>query len=217
MERKTEKLLRKIHIKDYTNSLEKVLENKNFSTDTKNLLLSMFYKIENSYKDYEKTKVQVDNKGEFLDKILYIIKNKCNLIQTTNEIANNKKMEIDNKNGIIKVVGNEQNLLKAILCMGQKQIVLAEENKILEPAVSYFLNISNCTNQVEVIRDFNGWSWDAISDEIENKILNIVYQSLVYLLDYEFIKDWIKNESNLADYLMLMQNNLELNYRSKKS
>ena len=50
MERKKEKLLRKIHMKDYTNSLEKILEDKQFSVDTKNLLLSMVYKIENSYK-----------------------------------------------------------------------------------------------------------------------------------------------------------------------
>ena len=63
MERKKEKLLRKIHMKDYTNSLEKILEDKQFSVDTKNLLLSMVYKIENSYKDYEKTKVQVCDKG----------------------------------------------------------------------------------------------------------------------------------------------------------
>ena len=66
MERKKEKLLRKIHMKDYTNSLEKILEDKQFSVDTKNLLLSMVYKIENSYKDYEKTKVQVCDKVEFL-------------------------------------------------------------------------------------------------------------------------------------------------------
>ncbi len=36
--KKKEKLLRKIHMKDYTNSLEKILEDKQFSVDTKNLL-----------------------------------------------------------------------------------------------------------------------------------------------------------------------------------
>ena len=59
MERKAEKLLRKIHIKDYTNSLEKVLEGKYFSVDTKNLLLSMLYKIENAYKDYENRNLRI--------------------------------------------------------------------------------------------------------------------------------------------------------------
>ena len=35
-----------IDIKDYNNELEKILENKLFSYDVKNLLLSMLYKIE---------------------------------------------------------------------------------------------------------------------------------------------------------------------------
>ena len=38
--------------KDYNRELEKILEKKNFSKDTKNLLLSMFYKLEISYNDY---------------------------------------------------------------------------------------------------------------------------------------------------------------------
>ena len=62
MVNKAQKLLRKIHIKDYTNSLEKILEKKNFSIDIKNLLLSMLYKIENSYKDYKNTKADVYEK-----------------------------------------------------------------------------------------------------------------------------------------------------------
>ena len=56
---KKEKILKKLHITDYTNRLEKVLEKKKFSFDTKNLLLSMSYKIENSYNDYEKVKQEV--------------------------------------------------------------------------------------------------------------------------------------------------------------
>jgi len=47
------KLFSKLDIKDYNNELEKILENKLFSVDVKNILLSMFYKIENAYKDYK--------------------------------------------------------------------------------------------------------------------------------------------------------------------
>ena len=36
-------------LKDYNHILDKMLEEKNFSEDAKNLLLSMIYKIENSY------------------------------------------------------------------------------------------------------------------------------------------------------------------------
>ena len=43
-------------LKNYNNELEQVLEKKTFSSDIKNLLLSMFYKVEVSYKDYQKVK-----------------------------------------------------------------------------------------------------------------------------------------------------------------
>ena len=49
-----EKLISKLNIKDYNNQLEKILSKKTFTEDTKNLLLSMLYKIENAYEDYQK-------------------------------------------------------------------------------------------------------------------------------------------------------------------
>jgi len=55
------KLFSKLDIKDYNNELEKILENKLFSVDVKNILLSMFYKIENAYKDYKVIKQRSAN------------------------------------------------------------------------------------------------------------------------------------------------------------
>jgi len=55
------KLFSKLDIKDYNNELEKILENKLFSVDVKNILLSMFYKIENAYKDYKVIKRRSNN------------------------------------------------------------------------------------------------------------------------------------------------------------
>ena len=49
---KKKQILEKFNLKDYTNRLEKILEKKKFSLDTKNLLLSMLYKIQNGYNDY---------------------------------------------------------------------------------------------------------------------------------------------------------------------
>ena len=56
-------------LKDYNNILENVLEQKDFSVDAKNLLLSMLYKIENGYQDYKTVKVDVSSKSYFLQKI----------------------------------------------------------------------------------------------------------------------------------------------------
>ena len=52
----------KINLKDYNNTLETILENKDFSEDVKNLLLSMLYKIENAYQDYINVNVNVCTK-----------------------------------------------------------------------------------------------------------------------------------------------------------
>ena len=213
MERKAEKLLRKIHMKDYTNSLEKILEDKQFSVDTKNLLLSMVYKIENSYKDYEKTKVQVCDKGEFLDKIIDIIKNDCSEII----ITNNEEYEVQKTQGKIVTLGNELTLLKSILAIGEEKVSLTEEESILEPSISYFLNSASLMSQTEAIRDFNGWSWDISAKDIENNEINIMFQILVYLLGYEFINAWVNNTSRLADYLMLTHENLKENFGEQRA
>ena len=67
---KTEKFFSKLTPKDYNNQLEKILEKKGFSTNAKNLLLSMLYKIEAAYKDYETVKVMVESKNEYIEKVL---------------------------------------------------------------------------------------------------------------------------------------------------
>ena len=62
MPKKKENLLGKIVQKDYNNELEKVIETKDFDEDVKNLLLSIFYKVEISYKDYKKLVQEVQKK-----------------------------------------------------------------------------------------------------------------------------------------------------------
>ena len=68
-----EDIFSKISLKDYNNELEKVLEEKDFSEVVKNLLLSMLYKIENAYEDYETVKVNTASKKYFIKKIIKII------------------------------------------------------------------------------------------------------------------------------------------------
>ena len=74
---KKERIFSLLNIKDYNNELEKILAKKNFSMDTKNLLLSMSYKIENSYNDYEKVKQEVLSRNKYMEKLISIIKTKC--------------------------------------------------------------------------------------------------------------------------------------------
>ena len=62
------------HKLSYTEQLEEILEKKTFSADCKNLLLSMLYKIDTSYNDYETVKRMVDPKRQVIEDILKIIK-----------------------------------------------------------------------------------------------------------------------------------------------
>ena len=57
-----EDIFSKINLKDYNNILENILEQKAFTEDVKNLLLSMLYKIENGYQDYQTVKINVNSK-----------------------------------------------------------------------------------------------------------------------------------------------------------
>ena len=98
-----------IDIKDYNNELEKILENKLFSYDVKNLLLSMLYKIENAYKDYETVNVEVPSKREYIENLFNIIKEKCLKIllvkagtpEAEDLEKNNLLFKVDRKNGEI--------------------------------------------------------------------------------------------------------------------
>ena len=64
------KIFSKITSNEYNNRLEKILDNKPFDENVKNLLLSMLYKIENGYNDYIKVKYNAIQKEEFMEKSL---------------------------------------------------------------------------------------------------------------------------------------------------
>lgn len=222
---KKEKILSKLNIKDYTRSLEKILEKKEFSLDTKNLLLSMLYKIENGYNDYAKTKVEVPNKNEFIENIFKIINDDCNQIivaEFNSEASNilkeqNVKYIINKENGEIIAIGNELLVFNCILKINEEEVSIPQEKQALKIAISDLLNLGNRINQAEVIRDFNGWSWDVVIKEIDDINVNIIFQTLLYLVGHDFIRQWIKNTSNLADYLELLKANLKENYGEKRA
>ena len=178
-----------INIKDYNNELEKILENKLFSYDVKNLLLSMLYKIENAYKDYETVKVEVPSKKEFIENILRIIRDKALKIflvkpetPEANELyKNNATYKLDRENGEIVCFQNELVMLTAILKLDETNINLKVPYEYVEEPLVNILNQGKIDSMTEVIRDFNGWSWDIVLKEIGDIEANLLYQSLILL------------------------------------
>ena len=180
-----EDIFSKINLKDYNNVLENILEQKAFSEDVKNLLLSMLYKIENGYEDYETIKVNVSSKKSYVKKIIQIIKDECKEIQLIKPLSeeskileeNNVNYIVEKENGKIIVYPNERIILEALVTLNQKDIVLDEQYSLYNLAMKDVLSIGNRMNCVEVIRDFNGWSWDITTNQMEGKNINIIYQS----------------------------------------
>lgn len=217
------KIFSKLNMKDYNNELEKILDNKLFSLDVKNILLSMLYKIENAYKDYSTVKVEVLLKKEFIQYLLDIIKEKCfeiEFIKTDDENSEIKQnIIVDKEKGRIICYPNEKSLLSAIWYMGEKNVECNPLYEYTKEAIEEFIEIGNNMNQVEIIRDFNGWSWDIEVKEIENIPYNILYQTLLLIYEKEInyinisyipeedkgkIQDHIlkkKNEDEMINYL----------------
>lgn len=183
-----QKNLFKLNKTNYNDELEIVLEKKNFDEHSKSLLLSMLYKIETAYKDYKMVKHNVASKEEYIQNIISIIKNKCDLIQIINpnsmesEELQNKTFYINKKEKIIKCYPIERKILYAISKISKKDKIINSKYFLISKTLSDLINVGNNIDTVEPLRDFNGFSWTTIPREIESPQHNLIYQNLRMLL-----------------------------------
>lgn len=204
--------------KDYNGELEKILEKKDFSKDSKSLLLSMFYKLESSYSDYETVKRKVKSKQEFLENILENIKycNKIDLIkpgtQKFKELENNNiKYNVDLKMKKIEVIDNELYLLAAIMELNNFKIYLNEKYNLIRNSFPYLLNCANDMQISEVLRDFNAFSWNTNVKDIENVNINLIYEDLKLALNFDIIRK-IENTNEVEDIVKIIKEDLNKTY-----
>lgn len=200
--------------KDYNKELEKILEHKEFSKEIKNLLLSMFYKIENSYNDYYLVKTKCKTKHEYLNNLLDNIKNtnSMDLISANNlefkDFKNRELYKIDRKLKRITVLANETALLAALLDLNDFQVYVREEYELIKNSMPYLLNMAYDMEKIEVIKDFNAWSWNISVEETKDININLVYQNFKIALNeniFEKIEsldiDIIKNINQILNNL----------------
>ena len=217
---KKKDFLSKLTVKNYNNELEKVLEDKNFSSNTKNLLLNMLYKIELGYKDYKSIKRTTITQNQIIEDIIEIVKTKCDKIELVE--PNSKKGKVLSKynmgsisNGKDKKIISypiEKELLYAISNLETDNFKIAEKYYLVKATLPILLRIGNSINNKEIIRDFNGWSWDIEVKDIENFEYNIIYQNLRILLDSDFLYHWQKDNTNATDYIIRLRKILENKY-----
>ena len=140
---------------NYDIQIEEILENKDFNDEAKSLILNALYKIDMAYKDYSKIKCSVKLKSEIIEDIIDIIGNNCDSIEIINPDKAKNKFSVDKRKKIIKVFPNEINLLQALYYI--RTIDLKKTENIFDKAIMTVLNRGQALNEVEIIRDFNGW------------------------------------------------------------
>ena len=206
--------------RDYNRELEKILEKKDFSKDTKNLLLSMFYKLEVSYNDYFIVKRKSKTKQEYLENILNNIQ-QCNMIELIEpsnehfkEFQKNKLYKINFKLKKIKVLANEYAILSAVLELNNFEIRLGEEYNLIRNSMPYLLNTAYEMENLEVLRDFNAWSWNTQVSEIKDVSINLIYQILKIILNVD-IFSLMQKENGYVDVIEIIEQNLKNNYDNK--
>ncbi len=211
---KKSNFLTKFVKKDYNNKLEEVLSQKDFSEEVKNTLLSMFYKIENGYKDYKNVKRETFEKKEYIEKLINIVDKDCKKI-TFLPINSNEKEVVDSENQEIKCLPIENRILYSLAKIQKRNIVVKYVDESLAKAFSFMLNTGNNINIVEPLRDFNGFSWNIIINDIEDLNYNLIYQNIIFLGENKFVDKWVNNYEPLIDYFELFQNKIEKKYGTK--
>lgn len=203
-------------MKDYNNELETILDKKLFSEDVKNILLSMFYKIDISYDDYSTVKRNVEDKKDYLESLLKQIE-QCEEISLMKPVEDEKKENIytkfknDNAKKKIQVYPNEKAMLYALNDLKYTKMHLNENYKLIKNSLPYIINIGREINNTEIIRDFDAWSWNIQIDEITGIEINLIYQNIQILLGYKKLKELLDMKSLKSD-LKVLENNLKLLY-----
>lgn len=218
MQKKTDKFLDKIVKKDYNNELEKVLEKKYFDENTKSLLLSILYKVEIAYKDYEKVKPNVKNKEDYIQFIIDSIDQNCNDIKIVKLNSKGSK-RLGDKTFLVEKTKKriicypiERKLLYCISKINKKEKIVKDNYYVIDKTLSDLINVGNNIDTVEPMRDFNGYSWTTIPKEMESIYHNMVYQNIRILVGFQFLENWIKSSEYIIDYFESFKDRLEKQY-----
>lgn len=204
-----ERFISKLNIRDYNNKLECILSKKNFSEDIKNLLLSMLYKVENAYNDYSLVNGEPRSKREILEEILKIISEDCKDI----EIIKEQKSSSIYEEGKIITYLNTNEMLYELYQIDRDKFRILKKYDIIKVSLEEILNHGYSISSNEIIRDFDGWSWNIAAKEIDNHTANLVYQTLKILVGNQFLKNWKENSSE--DYILKLSEVLKNEYQEE--
>lgn len=218
-----DEIFSKLNIKDYNNELEKILARKNFQEGTKNLLLSMLYKIEIAYNDYNKVKVETNSKKEIIENTINIVKKYCDEIEIVKPTIDKKTILkdsehiVDKETNKIIVYPNEFILLSALQQLDcNKKINIDDKYNIIKKPVEEMFNIGNEIDISEIVRDFDGWNWNGIKlSKTQNISYNLIYQIIKLLLGNNFVEALFECLNKNEDCINFIQEKLIEKYEEE--
>ena len=172
---------------DYIYEIEKTLEKKGITNEIKSLVMDTLFKIEETYPNYKRIKVDVLEKRDYIREIVVALKKVDNIYimnmqekdilkcVTDTKIEKNARGYYD-----IQIYHNNLSLLYAL------QTIINEEYGINEqPCSSAFdkiLKIGGIYSDIEILRDFSGWNWNRNKIKDFNIYYDIIYKNLLLIL-----------------------------------
>ena len=172
---------------DYIYEIEKILEKKGITNEIKSLVMDTLFKIEETYPNYKRIKVDVLEKRDYIREIVVALKKVDNIYimnmqekdilkcVTDTKIEKNSRGYYD-----IQIYHNNLSLLYAL------QTIINEEYGINEqPCSSSFdkiLKIGGIYSNIEILRDFSGWNWNRNKIKNFNIYYDIIYKNLLLIL-----------------------------------
>ena len=206
----------------FNNELEKVLEKKMYNENAKSMLLNILYKIELAYKDYETVKQNVETREEFITRLINNIQNNVEYLKLISpnsqdaEILGKHTFLIEKDKKRILCYNMERKVLYSISKISKKKRIVKEKYTIIDKTLSDLLNVGDNINTLEPLRDFNGYSWTIIPDEIESIDHNLIYQNLIMLVGIHSMNKWIDSKEYIIDYFEMFKNKMEELYGIEK-
>ena len=172
---------------DYIYEIEKTLEKKGITNEIKSLVMDTLFKIEETYPNYKRIKVDVLEKKDYIREIVVALKKVDNIYIMNMQEKDILKCVTDTKidknaRGYydIQIYHNNLSLLYAL------QTIINEEYGINEqPCSSAFdkiLKIGGIYSNIEILRDFSGWNWNRNKIKNFNIYHDIIYKNLLLIL-----------------------------------
>ena len=172
---------------DYIYEVEKVLEKKKITNEIRSLVMDTLFKIEETYPNYKRVKVDVLEKKDYISQIIIALKKVENIdimyMQEKDVLKCLTKTTVEkNQRGYydIQIYQNNLSLLYAL------QTIVNEEYGGDElPCSSAFdkiLKIGGIYSDIEILRDFSGWNWNRNKIKNFNIYYDIIYKNLLLIL-----------------------------------